>query len=100
MFGMLSKGRCELVETHPINVIGDINSGKWKMPPDTACSKMNEEPEAFYMMVSRKSPRAEALVTRLSTALIYLQRTLKWKSIKVEGVLPDSLPTDLLRGYM
>jgi polar amino acid transport system substrate-binding protein len=101
MFTMLSKGRCDLIETHPVNVMGDINTGKMKgMPLDIACHKMNEDPESFYMLVSRKSPRAEKLVARLSTALIYLQRTLKWKTIKDEGVFQASPSTDLLRGCM
>ena len=94
IFSMLSKGRCDLIETHPSIVIGAMVTGKLDMPKDIACSKMNEEPEKFYMMVAKKSPRAEELVARLSTGLIYLQRTLQWKSIKDKGVLPTSASTD------
>jgi len=90
MFGMLSYGHCDVVETHPALVLGAMIAGQMKMPKDIACNKMNEEPEKFYMMVARKSPRAEELVTRLSTALIYLKRTLKWKSIKDKEVLPTT----------
>jgi polar amino acid transport system substrate-binding protein len=90
MFRMLSSGRCDLVETHPALVLGTMIAGDLDMPKDIACSKMNEEPEKFYMIVARKSPRAEELVARLSTALIYLKRTLQWKSIKDKGVLPAS----------
>lgn len=72
-------------------------SGELEMPDDTACSKMNEIPEEFYMMVSRKSPRAEELVTRLSTALIYLKRTLQWKSIEDKRILPASEINDTIR---
>ena len=66
------------------------------MPKDIACNKLKEEPEKFYMMVARKSPRARELVTRLSTALIYLKRTLQWKSIKDEGVYPSSKATKVI----
>jgi polar amino acid transport system substrate-binding protein len=97
MFSMLSKGRCELVETHPALVLGEMISGELEMPKGITCSKLNEEPEKFYLMVSRKSPRAEELVTRLSTALIYLKRTLQWKSIEDKGVLPASEFTDVFK---
>jgi polar amino acid transport system substrate-binding protein len=90
LFRMLSAGRCDLVETHPSLVLGAMATGELDMPKDIACSKMKEEPEAFYLMVARKSPRAEELVTRLSTALIFLKRTLEWKSIRAKGVLPAS----------
>jgi polar amino acid transport system substrate-binding protein len=96
-FSMLSNGRCELIETHPALVLGAMMSGDLDMPKDIACSKMKEEPEKFYLMVARKSPRAEELVTRLSTALIYQQRTLQWKSLEDEGVLPVSESTEVLR---
>lgn len=88
MFSMLSNGRCDLVETHPALALGAMIAGELDMPKDIACSKLNEEPEKFYMMVARNSPRAEELVTRLSTAVIYLQRTLQWKSIEDEGGFP------------
>ncbi len=97
IFGMLSHGRCDLAETHPALVLGAMIAGELKMPKDIACSKLNEEPEKFYLMVARKSPRAERLVARLSTALIYLKRTLQWKSIKDKGVLPASGSTDAIR---
>ena len=97
MFSMLSKGRCDLVETHPELVLGSMITGELKLPKDIACSKMKEEPEAFYMLITKKSPRAEALVTRLSTALIYLQRTLQWKSLKDEGALPAVESMETLR---
>ena len=97
MFGMLSHGRCELVETHPALVLGSMIAGEMEMPEDIACSKLSEVPEEFYLMVSRNSPRAEELVTRLSTALIYLKRTLQWKSLKDEGVLPASSGLDSIR---
>jgi polar amino acid transport system substrate-binding protein len=99
-FGMLSLGRCDLIETHPALVLGEMITGKLKMPKDIACSKLNEEPEKFYMLVAKKSPRAEELVTRLSTAIIYLQRTLQWSSIEDEGVLPASEDTEALKDCM
>ena len=97
IFSMLSKGRCDLIEFHPSNVIGAMVTGELDMPKDIACSKMNEEPEKFYMMVTRKSPRSEELIARLSTALIYLKRTLQWKSIKDKGFLPASGSTNVFR---
>ncbi len=96
LFGMLSKGRCDLVETHPALVLGSMIAGDLEMPEDIACSKLNEEREKFYMLVSKKSPRAEELVTRLSTGLIYLKRTFQWKLVENEGVLPESILTNEL----
>jgi polar amino acid transport system substrate-binding protein len=97
LFSMLSAGRCDLVETQSVLVLGAMMTGELEMPKDIACSKLNEVPQKFYLMVSRKSPRAEELVTRLSTALIYLQRTLQWKSLEDEAVLPVSESTKRLR---
>jgi polar amino acid transport system substrate-binding protein len=95
VFSMLSKGRCNLMEIHPVLVLGAMLTGELEMPKDIACSKMNEKPSKFYLMVSRKSPRAEELVTRLSTALIYLKRTLQLKSSK--EVLLASDFSDIMR---
>ncbi|MES9875279.1 MAG: hypothetical protein ABW162_08145 [Candidatus Sedimenticola sp. PURPLELP] len=97
MFGMLSKGRCDLAEHHPALVVGAMLSGELEMPKDIACSKMNEEPEAFYLMVSRKSPRAEELVTSLSTGLIYLKGTLRWKLIEDIAFLPAAGVADAIK---
>jgi len=100
MFSMLSKGRCDLVETHPELVMGSMIIGELKLPKDIACNKMQEEPEAFYLLIAKKSPRAEELVTRLSTALIYLQRTLQWKSLKDEGALPTAESMETLKACL
>lgn len=88
VFGMVSRQRCDLVEIHPQIVIGAMVTGELKMPKDIVCRKLITDPQKFYLMVSRKSPRAKELVTRLSTALIYLKSTGKLMTIKDKGVLP------------
>jgi polar amino acid transport system substrate-binding protein len=89
-FGMLSKGRCDLVETHPALVLGAKIIGELEMPKDIACIKLNKEPQKFYMMIARKSPRAEELVTRLSTALKYLKDTRQFRTINDKEFFPAS----------
>ena len=96
-FGMVSRGRCDLIEIHPALVLGAIATGELDMPEDIACLKLYKEHMKFYMMIARKSPRAKELVTRLSKAVIYLQRTLQWKSHTDEGVLPTSEATEVFR---
>lgn len=98
VFSMVSKQRCDVVEIHPELVIGAMITGELAMPADIACRKLDVEPENFFLMVSRKSPRAEELVTRLSGAFIYLKGTEKLLSIKDDGVLPASKLTDAVRG--
>ncbi len=90
MFSMLSKGRCDLVETHPALVLGAMMVGELKMPKDIACNKLHKEPQKFYMMIARNSPRAEALVTRLSKALKYLKDTQQLITVNDKEFFPAS----------
>ncbi len=90
MFSMLSKGRCDLVETQSALVLGAMMAGELEMPKDIACSKLNEVPQKFYMMVAKKSPRAEALVTRLSKALKHLQDTQQFINVNDKEFFPAS----------
>lgn len=95
VFKMLSNQRCDVVETHPQVVLGTMLIGKMEMPKDIACRKLISDPQNFYLMVSKKSPRAEELVAQLSTALIQLKYSGKWVSIADEGILPTSEFTDI-----
>jgi polar amino acid transport system substrate-binding protein len=95
VFSMVSAKRCDVVEIHPQTVIGAMVTGALKMPKDIACRKLVGDLQNFYLMVSRKSPRAKDLVTRLGAALIHLKSTGKWVTIKDEGVLPTSGFLDL-----
>ena len=90
MFSMLSKGRCDLVETHPALVLGAMITGELEMPKDIVCNKLNKEPQKFYMMIARKSPRAEALVTRLSKALKHLKDTQQFITANDKEFFPAS----------
>jgi|GEM_PF-6395879 len=96
-FSLLSEGRCQVLEVHPQIVIGAVVTGELKMPNNIACRNLVGDLQNFYLMVARKSPRAKELVTRLSTAIIHLKSTGKWRSIGDEGVLPASGLTDLLK---
>ncbi len=97
MFGMLSKGRCELVETHPALVLGAKIIGELEMPKDIACIKLIKEPQKFYMMITRKSPRAETLVTRLSAALKYLKDTPQFRTVNDKAFFPTSDFSTMIR---
>jgi len=96
MFNMLSSGRCDVLNTNATNVLGDIIANELEMPQDIACSKVEREPRNFYMMVSKNSPRAHELVTKLSTALAQLQSKGEWKTYTDPGVLPVSEDTKAL----
>jgi len=76
---MVSADRCDVAAINIESTIGAILSGSLKMPKDIACRKLKGVGDLRnYMSVSRKSPRAEMLVTRLSTAIIYLKNTRNW----------------------
>jgi polar amino acid transport system substrate-binding protein len=97
VFSMVSGQCCDVVEIHPQLVVGAMITGKLKMPKDIACRKLTGDLQNFYFMVSKKSPRAEKLVTRLSTALIFLKSTGKLVSIKDKGVLPTTGYNDIAK---
>jgi len=76
---MLSAGHCDVAAINMESTIGAILAGELKMPEDIECRKLKGVGGLKnYMSVSRNSPRAEMLVTRISTAIIYLKSTKKW----------------------
>jgi polar amino acid transport system substrate-binding protein len=94
---MVSSNHCDLLEVHPANVIGSIVTGELEMPDDISCRKLKVDPEPFFLMVSRSSPRAQELVARLSTAIIELKGTLNWKTVSTAGAEQNLSVPDFLK---
>jgi len=79
-FDMISNDRCDMIQAPPTIVFGEIGMERLNMPKDLACITLDEPPENFYLLVSKNSPRAEELVTKLGAAIIRLQNLGQWKS--------------------
>ncbi len=97
---MVSRQRCDLTEIHPVLVLGAMLTGALQIPADITCRKLTGEPENFYLMVSRQSPRAKELVTHLSSALIFLANTRQLKSAEDLEFVPNSDMSDMVKACL
>lgn len=98
---MVAADRCDLFEAPTIVVIGAVVTGQLSIPDDIACLKLAEEQQPFYLMVSRSTPRALELVSRMTTALERMEKSgtlkyltndsLKQKGSPSLGILSDCL---------
>jgi polar amino acid transport system substrate-binding protein len=84
-FDMLSHDRCEVLEVHPQIVIGAVATGKLKLPRGITCHKLSGDLQKFFLMVSKNSPRAMDLVSRLGKAIKQLQDSGRWMSVDAFG---------------
>ncbi|MBD1557638.1 transporter substrate-binding domain-containing protein [Vibrio sp. S9_S30] len=81
MLMMLNHGRCEIMEIPAPIVAGSITAGEITIPDNIACQTLNEEHVKFYFLVSRRSPRAEQLVTNINQTLISLKQSGRYDEI-------------------
>ncbi|EGU59409.1 hypothetical protein VINI7043_13696 [Vibrio nigripulchritudo ATCC 27043] len=70
---MLQQERCQILETQVSIVAGSISTGKLSLPKDIRCQRLIEKPVDFYLMISRQSPRAKELVTKINASLVKLK---------------------------
>ncbi|MDP2573602.1 transporter substrate-binding domain-containing protein [Vibrio penaeicida] len=75
MILMLKHGRCEIMEIPAPIIAGSIAIGEITLPNNIACQPLNEDDVSFYFLISKRSPRAEQLVTAINQSLIRLKQS-------------------------
>ncbi|WP_104399521.1 substrate-binding periplasmic protein [Vibrio penaeicida] len=75
MIMMLKHGRCEIMEIPAPIIAGSIATGEVTLPNDVVCQPLNEDDVRFYFLISKRSPRAEKLVTAINQTLISLKQS-------------------------
>ena len=70
----IASGRCDLLLTSIEPVYGAAQIGKYNIPKYISVIPMSEmEPTTFHIFISRSSPRAYELLTKINQAILILQ---------------------------